>query len=742
MTSKRVQQIVKSLDAKVQKLLKPDRFYVALYDEVRSELSFLLVNGKKNVVWESRSYIPAKFPDRVIEKQSQIFFEKDAAIQMEAEGANCWSDEQKPASWLGVPMIFEERVLGVLVVESQMPQAFGERGLRVLNTMAKQTASAIENARLYEHLNRRIKDLDAVNEIGQELTSGIQLEESEILALIHKQANKLIHADNMYIALYDEAQDEIRFPLIYVGGEKIEVAARKLDRNQMGKTEYIILERDSLFHATRAESKAWYDQPGHADHIANPLASWIGVPMIVRDKVIGVIAAYHEEQDYIYDDHDLLILQSMASQAAIALDNARLYKQERQRAQQFEALQDIGIKITSLLDMDEVLGKIAEHAKKLMAADFITLFLYDAEHERFERGIRKGVDEKPTIPTGDSYVYDIANNQEAIFYSGKDDSRKYPVIPIDGRESVSFAGIPLVIKERTVGVLLVNYFNPHRFSIQEKEIINLLANQAAVSIQNAHLYVELEMEKRELRSRLVKAERLVVGSRFVASYVHRVNNLVGTIPIRIGQIEEELSDMLDIYQKLSPYLSGIVHDAERVMPVTEELNKLAGKEEPEKEFVDIKGVLKRVARRVRFGTPVDIQLVEKYPEGYLWVQAIPWEIADAFWNVLNNSASIMIPEGGGEIYISAARRETEQFQNNFVEISIHNTGPKIKEEDLKHMFEPFRSAAKNTGYGLWRTWHVIQDINGLITIQNDDNDKPFGVTTTISLPLAEKTLAK
>ncbi len=330
MTSKRVQQIVKSLDAKVQKLLKPDRFYVALYDEVRSELSFLLVNGKKNVVWESRSYIPAQFPDQVIEKQSQILFEKDAAIQMEAEGANCWSDEQKPASWLGVPMIFEERVLGVLVVESQMPQAFGERGLRVLNTMAKQTASAIENARLYERLNRRIKDLDAVNEIGQELTSGIQLEESEILALIHKQANKLIHADNMYIALYDEAQDEIRFPLIYVGGEKIEVAARKLDRNQMGKTEYIILERDSLFHATRAESKAWYDQPGHVDHIKNPLASWIGVPMVVRDKVIGAIAAYHKDQDYVYDDHDLLILKSMASQAAIAVDNARIISELEQ----------------------------------------------------------------------------------------------------------------------------------------------------------------------------------------------------------------------------------------------------------------------------------------------------------------------------------------------------------------------------------------------------------------------------
>ena len=121
--------------------------------------------------------------------------------------------DQQPGSWLGMPMIFEGRVLGALVVESRVSRAFGKRGVRVLSTMARQTASAIENSRLYERM-------EAINEIGQKLNSQIQLKESEILTLIHKEASKLIYADNMYIALYDESQNEIIFPLIYIDGEK------------------------------------------------------------------------------------------------------------------------------------------------------------------------------------------------------------------------------------------------------------------------------------------------------------------------------------------------------------------------------------------------------------------------------------------------------------------------------------------------------------------------------------------
>lgn len=328
----RIMYIWRSLDEKVHRLIKPDRFYVALYDVEKSELAFpWVVQDQEKVDWEARPYQHDRLPDYLMERKSPWLVEKEIADQLDAAGVVYGPDGQRPESWLGTPLVFEDRVLGALVVESWVPQAFGERGVRVLATMARQTATAIENARLYDRLNRKIKDLDAVNQIGQELTAGIQLEEEQILNLIHEQASELMDTDNMYIALYDDETDTVRFPLMYVDGEPAHVEARQGGR---GRTEWIIRERKPILDRTKEESQAWYREEGRKEYIGEPFASWIGVPMMVRDKVIGVIAAYHKEQDYVYDEHDRLILQSMASQAAIALDNANLVRELKKTREQ------------------------------------------------------------------------------------------------------------------------------------------------------------------------------------------------------------------------------------------------------------------------------------------------------------------------------------------------------------------------------------------------------------------------
>jgi K+-sensing histidine kinase KdpD len=324
-SEQRLNRIWKTLSEKVVKLIKPECFYVALYDAEKSELTFpWVVQGTKNMVWKARSYQPDRLPDFLIERKSPWLVEKDFAEQLERASVVYKPDDQQPKSWLSAPMVFENRVLGFLVVESQVSGAFGQRGVRVLATMARQTATAIQNARLYERLNRRVKDLDAVNQIGQKLTARIQLEKDEILNLIHEQTSELMDTDNMYIALYEEETDTVRFPLMYVDGKPAHVDARQ---GGQGRTEWIIRHREPILDRTKEESRAWYQVKGRQEYIGEPFASWIGVPMIAQDDVLGVIAVYHKEKNYVYDQHDLLILQSMASQAAIALSNATLVDQ-------------------------------------------------------------------------------------------------------------------------------------------------------------------------------------------------------------------------------------------------------------------------------------------------------------------------------------------------------------------------------------------------------------------------------
>lgn len=220
-------------------------------------------------------------------------------------------------SSIAIPLKIEERVIGTLGIESSRPHAFSEHLIKMLESLANQAAIAIQNARLY---GRKVDSLQAVTEIGQRLTSGVQLSEREILALVDEQASKLISTKNMYIALYDPREDEVRFPLMRIDNESVEVAAR---RGGKGRTEWIIRNRESILIETEAESEAWYKEPGRAEYINEPFASWIGVPMLAGEEVLGVIAAYHKDAEHLYDKDDQEVLLLMANYAAVALKNSQ-----------------------------------------------------------------------------------------------------------------------------------------------------------------------------------------------------------------------------------------------------------------------------------------------------------------------------------------------------------------------------------------------------------------------------------
>jgi signal transduction histidine kinase len=154
----------------------------------------------------------------------------------------------------------------------------------------------------------------------------IRLSEDEVLRLIYDQASKLMDTGNVYIALYDETTDIVRFPLAFVDGELINIESRKAGK---GRTEEIIRSKKPMLTATKAEAEVWYAQPEHKEYWGRTFASWLGVPMMVGERILGVIATYHPTVDYVYSGDDLVILQAMANQAAVALDNARLYEDAR-----------------------------------------------------------------------------------------------------------------------------------------------------------------------------------------------------------------------------------------------------------------------------------------------------------------------------------------------------------------------------------------------------------------------------
>lgn len=154
--------------------------------------------------------------------------------------------------------------------------------------------------------------LDLLNSFSETVSKIQTITKDEIIRITHKYVAKAMFSENLYIALYNKENHEISFPFMMINGDAWNQKSRFLDRNKLGKTEEILLTGLPVLHKTKAESEAWYKQPNHEEFTGNPLASWVGVPILSPDGAIGVIAAFHPDEEFVYTQGDLFFLQMLS----------------------------------------------------------------------------------------------------------------------------------------------------------------------------------------------------------------------------------------------------------------------------------------------------------------------------------------------------------------------------------------------------------------------------------------------
>ena len=194
-------------------------------------------------------------------------------------------------------------------------------------------------------LERRNASFEALTEIAQQLTANVRRGEKEILTIIHQQASRIMDTDNMYIALYEPEDDLVHFELAFLDGKPVDIAKEdgwKSRSGGHGRTEWIIKNKTPILTYSKVDAEKWYDQPDTKEYIGQPFASWLGVPVMFGEDVMGVIATYHKTEKYKYDPDDLKILELMGRQAAIALQNARLIEELDRRVIELDAIRELG----------------------------------------------------------------------------------------------------------------------------------------------------------------------------------------------------------------------------------------------------------------------------------------------------------------------------------------------------------------------------------------------------------------
>jgi diguanylate cyclase (GGDEF)-like protein/PAS domain S-box-containing protein len=230
-------------------------------------------------------------------------------------------------SYAGMPIKIKGKVAGFINLESSEPDHFTVDLTYSLHVFADQAAVAIENARLYDATRRRAEEMSLLNRIGLTITAGLDME--QILVSLFEQCHQVLPIDVFYVALYDANRGIIDLPLFFENGQFLQLQPRNMHHNP-GITGEVIRQRRtiSLPDTLIAEVERDY----HIMRLgAKPSRSYVGVPLILLNQVVGVLSM-QSYQPYVYSPEQVGLLETIAIQAAIAVQNARMFEQMKQLA--------------------------------------------------------------------------------------------------------------------------------------------------------------------------------------------------------------------------------------------------------------------------------------------------------------------------------------------------------------------------------------------------------------------------
>jgi len=224
------------------------------------------------------------------------------------------------------------------VVDETAPRSWSQDEQLLVKQVADQLSLALENARLFQETQSRAEELSVLNEMGRELST--KLDVAAIAVIIYRYSSRLMDTSNFFIALYDEKNEEKSYPLVFEEGQRVQLSPGKLGNH--GFSDYIIRNKKGVF---APNDVLGYMKALGIEFVAlheddTPSQSWLGVPLLIGERVLGVISVQNVQKPYVYDEHDRDILTTIASQAAIAIENARLFNEvTTSQGQLSEALQ-------------------------------------------------------------------------------------------------------------------------------------------------------------------------------------------------------------------------------------------------------------------------------------------------------------------------------------------------------------------------------------------------------------------
>jgi PAS domain S-box-containing protein len=469
-------------------------------------------------------------------------------------------------SWLSARMQVQDRLVGVLDIESPHSYQFTARDLLLLQTLADQTAIALENARLHRATQRQVAELTSLGSISQAITSTLKLEAT--LTLITRHAMQLMAAGAASVALKEDSSGDMWFYAASGGGSDF-VRGSRLAAGE-GIVGWVIEHGQPALVPNVAEDPRFFDRfdqrSGFKTH------SLICVPLRSNQRVMGAIEVVNKAVAT-FTQEDVELLTRLTIPAAIAIENARLFEAEQAAREQAERLQAATATLTSMLDLDDVLNGILVQLQQVIACDNACVLLQ--KNGRLRTVARRG---ETTTHQGDiDQTFAIDNPiYEEIEKSG------FPVILPDAhtdprvrawnlQASVrSWMGIPMLARNKVIGCLTLDSTEVNAYNQADASLAKAFANHATVAIQNAKLFKEVRHGHKQLQSlsrRLVEIQENERGR--IARELHdEAGQALTSLMMGLRVIERDAPESETVAARAGQ-LRQITHD------ISESLHRLA-----------------------------------------------------------------------------------------------------------------------------------------------------------------------
>lgn len=591
-----VERIIKTAYTNVNSLMKAEGFGIGLYNSAEKRIEFpgfiekgvalpmsfdLLSNQQQLSVWSFKNQ-----KEVVINNMAEDYGNYSG---MKGDKYTIPNMGEMPESILYVPLNTKDREIGVVTVQSFEKNAYQDYHLDILRNLAIYIAIALENADNFKKIEKSSHELEQQKElieeknltlaqqnekieqsyenikllgnIGQDIISELSIE--KIVATVYQNVNELMEASVFWIGIWNKEEKYIEFKGAIENGNVLEPFTMPAqDKNRLAS--WCLLNDAEIFINDYLRDYGKYISIIQPAVAGEQSASIIYLPLRSKDGVLGVITV-QSFRKYAYTDYHLNILRNLGTYTSIALDNALLYQNlegkveertaeiEAQKAEIEQAfkniklLSEIGQVITGMLSMDQIIEAIYNNVNDLMDATAFGVGIYDEDIDKII--FRGAMEEGQELPIFTHEMNDrksfsawcLKNKKEIISNQATNDYKQYVpdmAWPKDGKNPESIMYLPLTVKKKSIGVITVQSYQPNAYTDYHENILRNLATYAAIALENAAAYLQIEKQNEEINKTSQKLRSSI-------NYAKRIQNAI--LPHR-STIEGAFNDAFVLFK--------------------------------------------------------------------------------------------------------------------------------------------------------------------------------------------------